>query len=432
MNVMYYILIGVIILVVAIDFYVKNKKKKSDSTDVDFPLKKENSSNVLIISIGSLLVVLLAGFFVADYYYYEGRLSNNEDQFSIIEIIKYNKFNKTQCNGRLFDNDGLTINDKISLTYFDYNKVKLVGDSIYQQKESNTYVNGIVFCSYGNIGKVIYGKPDGLFTLYHTNGQKKMQVRLVNGKQEGFREDWYSDGQKEFEGYYLNDKQTGLSKFWFQNGQLELEGEFDKGKFSGSYKRYYKDGQLRYEYDANEEKYIEYWKNGKIYCESQNAYPNSPLIYITGYTRGAGARIQTTFYDENSGEIINSSTNKFFKKRAINRYSGRDCWFSAKSTLSYDSENCDFYSYYLNGSVQQKFVGVENNSYDYFENGILKSSSTVSGVYFDRIGYNRNGKITSNIRNYLKTYDDVYRYFYDEHGIENENRLFVKNKELYF
>ena len=64
MNSMYYILIGVIVLVVAIDFYLKNKKKKSDATDIDFPEKTEKSNNILIISVGSLLVVLIIGFFV--------------------------------------------------------------------------------------------------------------------------------------------------------------------------------------------------------------------------------------------------------------------------------------------------------------------------------------------------------------------------------
>ena len=91
MNPMYYILIGVIVLVVAIDFYVKNKNKKSDSTDVDFPRNISKSNNFLIISICSFLVFLIIGFFVADKNIYEGELTNSDDGISLIDNIIYQK-----------------------------------------------------------------------------------------------------------------------------------------------------------------------------------------------------------------------------------------------------------------------------------------------------------------------------------------------------
>lgn len=60
MNPMYYILIGVIVLVVAIDLYLKNKKKKSDSTDIENfrgTKKKKTILNLMFfLFFGSLLV----------------------------------------------------------------------------------------------------------------------------------------------------------------------------------------------------------------------------------------------------------------------------------------------------------------------------------------------------------------------------------------
>jgi len=67
MNPMYYILIGVIVLVVAIDFYVKNKNKKSDSIDIDkfkeSPKKKKKNST-LFISLAFLFTILSAMIFL--------------------------------------------------------------------------------------------------------------------------------------------------------------------------------------------------------------------------------------------------------------------------------------------------------------------------------------------------------------------------------
>ena len=59
MDKMYYILIGVIVLVVAIDLYLKKKNKKSDSTDVDKfiePSKKKKKNYFLIIFLAFLFI----------------------------------------------------------------------------------------------------------------------------------------------------------------------------------------------------------------------------------------------------------------------------------------------------------------------------------------------------------------------------------------
>ena len=405
MNVMYFLLIFVVVAVVIIDIYLKKKNKLSNSLDIKKSenLKPSNNNRTILLIVSSIIILLI----------------------SFVVIV-----NKTHCNGNLFEDDGLSYLDKITADYYDFNLVDLVGDSIYQQKGSNSYVNGILFCSYGNIGKVFNGKPDGLFTLYHSNGQKKMQVKLINGKQEGFRKDWFSDGQKGFEGYYVNDKQTGLSKFWFQNGQLELEGEFDQGRFSGSYKRYYKDGQLRYEFDNNEKTYREYWDNGSLYCISKNTNPHKPIPHLVN---GKRLTKNIEFFDKEKN-LINSSNTRYYGKKlqkAISKSTGKYCSLKRNSygELLYDKENCDLFFYYLNGNVMAKWEKNQliNCETKYYENGEIQQIL----MYYpdnEETYYFRNGLIKRKVER-SPSYSNISYY---EDGIENENRLFVKNKELYF
>ena len=231
-------------------------------------------------------------------------------------------------------------------------------------------------------------------------------------------------------GYYVNDKQTGLSKFWFQNGQLELEGEFDKGKFSGSYKRYYKDGQLRYEYDNNEKVYKEYWDNGSLYCISKNTNPHKPIPFVNG--KRLTKNIE--FFDKEKN-LINSSNTRYFGKKlqkAINRSTGKYCSLKRTSfgDLKYDKESCDLFFYYLNGNVSAKWEKNKliNCETKYYENGEIQEDV----MYYpnnEATYYNRNGLIESKVDR-SHSFKNVS--YYNEHGIENKNRLFEKNKELYF
>ena len=169
MNPIYYILIGVIVLVVAIDFYIKNKNKKSDSTDVDFPKKKEKSSNVLIISICSLLVVLIIGFFVVDKNIFEGELTNSDDGISLIDNIIYQK---------------LSMEDLIEQ------------DSMWLTKNDMSPVSCIVREKGENIGLIIDGLKEGLWQERYENGQLNHRRTYTKGSIDmKVAEAWWENGQ---------------------------------------------------------------------------------------------------------------------------------------------------------------------------------------------------------------------------------------------
>ncbi len=75
-----------------------------------------------------------------------------------------------------------------------------------------------------------YGKKEGLYQQWHSNGQKRQEVIYKDDKLNGLCVGWFQEagnpikdhGQKHFETFYINDTVNGLSQSWHSNGQLLL------------------------------------------------------------------------------------------------------------------------------------------------------------------------------------------------------------------
>ncbi|HIL54269.1 MAG TPA: hypothetical protein EYG40_04450, partial [Verrucomicrobia bacterium] len=68
------------------------------------------------------------------------------------------------------------------------------------------------------------GRWEGLWTIWHENGQKKMEGRTrKDGRQEGLETLWYKNGQKRRETTYKYGRQEGLRTTWHENGQKSGE-----------------------------------------------------------------------------------------------------------------------------------------------------------------------------------------------------------------
>ena len=63
-------------------------------------------------------------------------------------------------------------------------------------------LNGVVYCEFGDIGK------------------------YVNGKEDGVCKGWYENGQLKYDLYFIDGKMEGVQKWWDENGQLENESNF--------------------------------------------------------------------------------------------------------------------------------------------------------------------------------------------------------------
>jgi len=113
------------------------------------------------------------------------------------------------------------------------------------------------------------GKLNGVFKLWHLNGQlaeegyyvedqrhgtfstwaddgiKLLKQDFANGKRNGEMMRWYRDGQLQFFEHYVDGEKDGPAVAYFENGQMEAEGAFRKGKFHGVWKGWYPDGSKR-------------------------------------------------------------------------------------------------------------------------------------------------------------------------------------------
>ena len=64
------------------------------------------------------------------------------------------------------------------------------------------------------------GKKDGLWLMWHKNGQKMVEGKMKNGKWEELVNVWHKNGQKREEINYKNGKPVeGSEKFWNSKGE---------------------------------------------------------------------------------------------------------------------------------------------------------------------------------------------------------------------
>ena len=64
------------------------------------------------------------------------------------------------------------------------------------------------------------GKPDGGYTYWYSNGQKKIEGSYEEGKKDGEWRGWYENGKKEFERYYKDGKEVSS----YEKESLRVKG----------------------------------------------------------------------------------------------------------------------------------------------------------------------------------------------------------------
>ena len=184
------VLLGLIAVVIAIDFLVK-KRKKSSSKEIEKFQESETSAvkkpailkwaiiSLAVLSLGSLVVYQIV-FAPKTYKYAEVTFNNN---------LAYLKTDMSLLTGEIKDN-------------------------IYK-------------------GLFVNGKEEGFHRRWHKNGQIKREGNYINGKGEGLHRWWYKNGQLEAEGNFVNNNNDGLWRLWFENGQLKAEGNYVDGEMEG-------------------------------------------------------------------------------------------------------------------------------------------------------------------------------------------------------
>ena len=395
MNLMYYILMGVIVLVVAIDLYIKKKQQKSDSKDVEkfsdnvFSKESRKFNPLLLIGVG--LIVFTIAFFLTDKYVYDGRLSDNSDGISLIQNLTFDK---------LYFSDLVQEYDKHDDSYY---------HTTYTLK--NEYVTGILVDEFGNYeGVVINGFPEGKHISFYENGQKKSEGNKINGMNDGHLKTWYENGQIKYELIMKNGLRHGPCKEWYENGQIKTDytSEIIDGFIAmntvGYIKEWYENGQLKLEGFKRKTKNGGFlWDNNSDWHGSyktfyDNGNPEVDQYYKDGEFNG----LQNSYYTSGNIEI---------KSNYINGIpTGDKQWFSQDGVkyqevrynngigyviVQYNRDNGKLsqMTYFMNGENWLNDEGEENEiKYDYiiwYKNGerIQKQNFRNGKEYGKRIFY---------------------------------------------
>ena len=180
-----FILLGVILLVIAIDFLVK-KRKKSSSKEIEKFEESETSAvkkpailkwaiiSLAVLSLGSLVVYQIV-FAPKTYKYAEVTFNNN---------LAYLKTDMSLLTGEIKDN-------------------------IYK-------------------GLFVNGKREGLHRWWYKNGQLEAEGNFVNANQDGLWRLWFENGQLKAERNYVDGEMEGLGRTWNINGKKPIKWKIVK------------------------------------------------------------------------------------------------------------------------------------------------------------------------------------------------------------
>ena len=91
---------------------------------------------------------------------------------------------------------------------------------------------------------IINGRPDGLVTIYHENGNKLFCAKYKNGVQQGLEENWHENGQLQFAIHYDRGLRHGKMTSYHDDGRRQMDIFFVHGKIHGPFIVYDKDGEI--------------------------------------------------------------------------------------------------------------------------------------------------------------------------------------------
>ena len=95
------------------------------------------------------------------------------------------------------------------------------GDLLYQDnKPYSGWIKGMYDSGKVELlGQAKDGKPDGLWTSWHENGQKVKEGMMKDGKEHGLYTEWHENGQKRTEVTFKDGEPVSATKHWNSKGE---------------------------------------------------------------------------------------------------------------------------------------------------------------------------------------------------------------------
>ena len=91
---------------------------------------------------------------------------------------------------------------------------------------------------------IINGKPHGMVTIYHENGNKLFCAKYNNGIQQGLEENWHKNGELQFAIHYEKGVRHGKMTSYHDDGRRQMDIFFVHGKIHGPFIVYNQEGEV--------------------------------------------------------------------------------------------------------------------------------------------------------------------------------------------
>lgn len=336
-----------------------------------------------------------------------------------------------------------------------------------EQKVGITYLDGQVSA----IGKYEDKAKLGKWYYYDTTGKSNGYGSYDdNGNRDGIYAMYHDNGELKEKGYYKDDTVEGVVEYFYTNGKLNAKGKFQEGQASGEYLLYNNKGGMtqrkvfiddnlngpaEYYYDVGEDtkRYNFVFKENKVQGEFKEYYPHGIEMTISRYTSGEKQGLEKEFYP--SGEIAaeynyvnglyDGKVKTYFPNGQIQSegiakeglYEGPwKTYYSngiIEGEFSYDQGKYDglYKSYDIDGKLHSEFVyrSGDIKEYKYFaKDGSLIREEKKKGGELQYVGYSAyNQKISEGVYDIKGGKTGLWK-FYSKNGVLIEEGSYVDNK----
>ena len=133
-------------------------------------------------------------------------------------------------------------------------------DTLTYLKSDMKPLNGIVFCEFGENGKYINGKKEGIHKEWYEDGQIMKEENLKLGDKNFdnyYKKVWWENGQ-----LYVSRNKEGYINY-FDNGRIMKEGKLKNWENVGVHKSYYSNGNIMIEINNDNNSMTMFNKSGK-------------------------------------------------------------------------------------------------------------------------------------------------------------------------
>ena len=89
----------------------------------------------------------------------------------------------------------------------------ILKNKLFYLENDMSLLNGVVNSEFGEVGRFIEGKSEGIHKYWYKNGLLELEENYKDGKYEGLYRGWCENGQLKYEGTYINGEVIGRKNY---------------------------------------------------------------------------------------------------------------------------------------------------------------------------------------------------------------------------